>query len=349
MGFGSLKNDEDKKDSESKLDRLNELKGLNRLNRLKKINTIKFKKIFKSNNNSNSNNSNNNTNLKRVKSVISYISNKIDDLIVVNNDKNSSKNSTNDKNIDINTKNNISENIQDKNLKGFGFDFSDKIEEDFDDEYYRRIEPTEEEIKHENYLKSLDRTNLKNNKRNTSNGSNDLDSFSKENDNFDKYFPRGIPKLEAVANEPRDFKQEKSRSISSGPLSDKFGNMNKVEKEKNEKLDFKYILKLDKNPINKNPIKKFKNSITNDDDSKTVFGAAIFGLILIVLLFSAYYFLFYQPYQDDLSTAKTNKLNELNSLFKGPLALDPNVLVITSEIELAKSPEEVKTNLINYI
>jgi hypothetical protein len=97
------------------------------------------------------------------------------------------------------------------------------------------------------------------------------------------------------------------------------------------------------NDISSNNINNKIRSINKDNDEpKTIIGAAIFGLIIIVVLFSSYYFLFYQPYQNDLSTAKTNKLNELNSLFNGPLALDSNVLVLTSEIELAKSPEEVK-------
>lgn len=86
---------------------------------------------------------------------------------------------------------------------------------------------------------------------------------------------------------------------------------------------------------------KIRGINEDNNESKTIIGAAIFGLIIIVVLFSSYYFLFYQPYQNDLATAKTNKLNELNSLFKGPIALDTNVLTLNSEIELAKSPEEV--------
>ncbi|OQD58134.1 hypothetical protein MBBAR_28c00200 [Methanobrevibacter arboriphilus JCM 13429 = DSM 1125] len=92
------------------------------------------------------------------------------------------------------------------------------------------------------------------------------------------------------------------------------------------------------NNIDNNNIRSINE---DNNESKTIIGAAIFGLIIIVVLFSSYYFLFYQPYQNDLAAAKTNKLNELNSLFKGPLSLDNNVLALTSEIELAKSPEEV--------
>lgn len=243
--------------------------------------------------------------------------------------------------------------------KNFQLIFLKKIEDTFDEDYYKniepviedyrsiepanedykRIEPTKEEIKYENYLKDFDRINLKNL---NSDNFDDFDDSSNANngsnkyDGFDEYIPKKVPKSQSLDEESEFFQLTESRSLTSGPLGDKFGNINKVEKEKNEKLSFNGILNLDKNVI-----KKFKNSVVNNDDSKSIFGAAIFGLILIVLLFSAYYFLFYQPFQDDLSTARTNKINELNSLFKGPLALDPNVLTLTSEIELAKSQEEV--------
>lgn len=61
--------------------------------------------------------------------------------------------------------------------------------------------------------------------------------------------------------------------------------------------------------------------------------------MLYYFLLTIFYFI--NLIKIDLATAKTNKLNELNSLFKGPIALDTNVLTLNSEIELAKSPEEV--------
>lgn len=99
--------------------------------------------------------------------------------------------------------------------------------------------------------------------------------------------------------------------------------------------------------INNSPnddIQNINNDMENleNNESKIVMGAAVFGLIILIILFSSYYFLFYQPYQNDLATAKNDKLNELNSLFKGPLTLDNNVISLNSEIELSKSPEEVK-------
>ena len=180
----------------------------------------------------------------------------------INNIKNIRKNGLN------NNHNNLENKIQDNPLKDIRKNSLNKSE-NYDDSYYRQIEPTKEEIKHENYLKELKNHNLE---------------------------------------------------------------------DKKNKLDFKKVLKLDKDSI-----RNFKDSLNDNEESKTILGAAIFGLIIIVLLFSSYYFFFYQPFQDELATAKTNKLNELNSLFKGPLALDENVLPLTSEIELASSPEEVNS------
>ena len=381
MGFDSLKKDKNKKNSRFKLEKLNETI---KLNRLKKVISTNYKKLIKFNGSAKVG-----SGLKSAKNLIFNISNKIDDLILINKDKdnknkiivnkannsnvkdnknkissvkrnnskekdnknktsgvraNNSKekdnknkttgnNANNSKNKIKNEKylqnnSNVYKNNQDKNLKNYNNDFINKIEEDFDDEYYRRIEPTKDEIKYENYLKSLDRNNFKNL------NSNDNEFINNNKNNIDN----DIVLSKYNTGKSRDSLENKHELINSDPLNDKLGNLNGMKKENTEKLDFRDVFKLDKNLI-----KKFKDSISKDDDSKTIFGAAIFGLILIVILFSTYYFLFYQPYQEDLSTAKNNKLNELNSLFKGPLALDSNVLTLNSEIDLATSPEEVNT------
>gem|GEM_PF-466568 len=95
--------------------------------------------------------------------------------------------------------------------------------------------------------------------------------------------------------------------------------------------------------LNKKDFNKIKNRIVTDEDAKTLMGAAIFGLILIVLVSSSYYFFFYQPFQDELATAKIAKLNELNSFYKGPLALDNEAFTLKSQIENAKSSQEIET------
>ncbi|HMK54319.1 MAG TPA: DUF515 domain-containing protein [Methanobacteriaceae archaeon] len=78
-----------------------------------------------------------------------------------------------------------------------------------------------------------------------------------------------------------------------------------------------------------------------DDDQRTLVGAAVFGIILIVLVGAGYYFLVYQPYQDALSSAKQTKFSEVNAYFKGPLALDPRKQTIMAEIDSGVTPEQV--------
>ncbi|MCL2688084.1 MAG: hypothetical protein FWE58_06065, partial [Methanobrevibacter sp.] len=168
---------------------------------------------------------------------------------------------------------------------------------------------TKEEEKHEKYLKEFDK------------------KFNKQfHDDFDDdaFYMGNMSRFEEENNynNPYNDMVEKDRSIKS---------------KKQEKFKLKDLPK-----INKDSIKSFKKSIIKDDETKALFGAAIFGLIIIVLLFSSYYFLFYQPFIGELDAAKTNKMNELNSLFKGPLSLDDSVLTLKSEIELSNSPEEVK-------
>lgn len=77
-----------------------------------------------------------------------------------------------------------------------------------------------------------------------------------------------------------------------------------------------------------------------DDDQRTLVGAAVFGLILIVLVGAGYYFLFYAPYQSSLQDAKQTKINEVNAYFKGPLAADPQKLTIMAQIESSVTPDQ---------
>lgn len=78
-----------------------------------------------------------------------------------------------------------------------------------------------------------------------------------------------------------------------------------------------------------------------DDDQKTIIGAAVFGIILIILVASGYYFLVYAPYQETLQEARTLKLNEVNAFYKGPLAADPQRQELISEIDAGVTPEQI--------
>lgn len=77
-----------------------------------------------------------------------------------------------------------------------------------------------------------------------------------------------------------------------------------------------------------------------DDDQRTLVGAAVFGIILIVLVGAGYYFLFYAPYQGSLQDAKNTKINEVDSYFKGALATDPQRLTLLAEIESSVTPQQ---------
>ena len=77
-----------------------------------------------------------------------------------------------------------------------------------------------------------------------------------------------------------------------------------------------------------------------DDDQRTLVGAAVFGIILIVLIGAGYYFLFYAPYQGTLQDAKNTKIDEVNSYYKGALAADPQKLTLLADIESSVTPEQ---------
>lgn len=107
-----------------------------------------------------------------------------------------------------------------------------------------------------------------------------------------------------------------------------------------------------KPPLRKQPQKKRGplGSITggagfggggSDDDQRTLVGAAVFGIILIVLVGAGYYFLVYAPYQESMTTAKETKISEVNTYFTGPLATDPRKTSILAEIDGGTTPEMV--------
>ena len=98
------------------------------------------------------------------------------------------------------------------------------------------------------------------------------------------------------------------------------------------------------------PIEKFNKKLgaifkMNDDvsdEKKRKIGIIITTLIILTLIISAYYFLIYEPAQEELNLAKTTKLNELHSLYKGPLASAGNVFKIENQIEEANNVEEIE-------
>jgi len=78
-----------------------------------------------------------------------------------------------------------------------------------------------------------------------------------------------------------------------------------------------------------------------EEDQRTLIGAMVFGIIIIIIVASGYYFLVYQPYQQTLQAAKDQKLAEVDAYFKGPLATDPQKQAILAEIDSGQTAEEV--------
>lgn len=87
----------------------------------------------------------------------------------------------------------------------------------------------------------------------------------------------------------------------------------------------------------------FDKSLGVGDEKKRKIGIIITTVIILTLILSAYYFLIYEPAQEELDLARTNKLNELHELYKGPLASAGNVFVIEEEINEAKNAHEVES------
>jgi hypothetical protein len=136
------------------------------------------------------------------------------------------------------------------------------------------------------------------------NGSNKPESDDSKKESVSKKMPRPIPKPRKKSDEKPKLKPPKQPKKKPSGLSAGFGRKGA------------------------------------DDDQRTLVGAAVFSIILIVLVGAGYYFLVYQPYQETLGSAKQTKLNEVNAYFKGPLALDPQKQTLTAEIEGAETPEQ---------
>ena len=77
-----------------------------------------------------------------------------------------------------------------------------------------------------------------------------------------------------------------------------------------------------------------------EEDQRTLVGAAVFGIILIILVGAGYYFLVYAPYQDTLNSAKMTKINEVNSYFKGALANAPQANILLADIDSSVTPDQ---------
>ena len=102
-----------------------------------------------------------------------------------------------------------------------------------------------------------------------------------------------------------------------------------------------------------NPLEKLNRKIgvylspstTNatNEEKKRKIGVIITTIIILTLLISTYYFLVYEPAQEELSLARTTKLNELHDLYSGALTTSSNAMILENKINNAGSAEEVDT------
>ena len=87
----------------------------------------------------------------------------------------------------------------------------------------------------------------------------------------------------------------------------------------------------------------------SDNEKKRKIGVIITTIIVLTLIISAYYFIIYEPSQEQLSLAKTTKLNELHELYSGGLAASPNAILLENKIDDARDPGEVEAiNIITF-
>ena len=125
------------------------------------------------------------------------------------------------------------------------------------------------------------------------------------------------------------------------------------DERKNLKQDQSEYPKPNKKKDELTPLKKLNHRIgvylspdttdINEDEKKRKIGVIITTIILLTLIISAYYFVIYEPAQEELSLARTTKLNELHDLYNGALAASSNVFILENQINNANSPEEIES------
>ena len=82
------------------------------------------------------------------------------------------------------------------------------------------------------------------------------------------------------------------------------------------------------------------------DEKKKKIGVIITTLILTTIIISAYYFIIYEPYQEELTLAKTTKLNELHDLYSGALTASPNAFSLENKIKQAFDLDDTQIEIL---
>lgn len=117
---------------------------------------------------------------------------------------------------------------------------------------------------------------------------------------------------------------------------------NKIQKSLNELR--KYLETDDNNKPSlhkKHKFNTFKKD-TNDEKEELITGIVVVAVILIILFSTCYYFLVFSPQMQQLQEHKTEKTNQLNSIFKDDLANEATRQALQSRIDSASNIEEVE-------
>ena len=174
--------------------------------------------------------------------------------------------------------------------------------------------------------------------RNDSNSKDDS-RFDDDLDGVDEKYAKYIfsQKSEISDNfeNPKEYSQYKKPDSFDDLFDDDFLDFDAGEKGE---IDSKNNLKL------KDKLLKFKDDLSNKNKhSKNLFGKIIFALIILVLVSSIFYFFVYHPFQNELNLEKNSKLNEINTLYKGPLEINDNAYALKNQVNRAYNVDEIKS------
>ena len=195
---------------------------------------------------------------------------------------------------------------------------------------------------------------------------------SHENSNYDTFFEYSdfnnrLSYEEYLENEfLRKYndktKRHKNKEVPTRSTTEK-NDMEYLNKPKNrevptlnttEKNDMEYLNKPQKKSQKS---KSFKDSLMSrineyektghfgfdlKNDEKKIIGILIFTIILCVILGGAYYFLIFEPMNEELNNEKIAKIDQIHSLFKGPLADAKEVEVLEDSINNCNTSYQVK-------
>ena len=195
---------------------------------------------------------------------------------------------------------------------------------------------------------------------------------SHENSNYDTFFEYSdfnnrLSYEEYLENEfLRKYndktKRHKNKEVPTRSTTEK-NDMEYLNKPKNrevptlnttEKNDMEYLNKPQKKSQKS---KSFKDSLMSrineyektghfgfdlKNDEKKIIGILIFTIIFCVILGGAYYFFIFEPMNEELNNEKIAKIDQIHSLFKGPLADAKEVEVLEDSINNCNTSYQVK-------